>query len=91
MDEDKTTEERLAAIETRLDRGDKRMGRIETSITENTGITVEVRDLLTALKGGLKVAGWIGHAAKWVGAVAIAGSAVWSLIYAAAHDGRLPK
>lgn len=72
---------RLAAIEARLDAGDQRMGRLETAQAENNTMTAEIRDLMAAGKAGFKVLGWIGAAARWIGALATAGVAIYGLIH----------
>lgn len=60
----------------------RRMGLMETSIEENTTMTSELLDIFKAVKGGFKVLGWLGAAAKWVAGIAgaIAG------VYAAWHS-----
>lgn len=86
-----STEERLAAIEERLDRGSDRMDRIERTLNENTDATLEVRDLINTVKGGFKVLGWLGGGAKWIGSLATAGAAIYGFIWAITHPGQLPK
>jgi hypothetical protein len=84
-------DERLTEIEDRLDKGSKRMQDLRDELAANSATTNEVRELLEAGKNGLKVLGWIGVGAKWIGAIAGALVALWSLIYAATHNGQLPK
>jgi hypothetical protein len=86
-----TVEDRLASIEERLERGSDRMDSMQDELSANTAVTTEVRDLLTAGKGGLKVLGWFGVFAKWLGGIATAIAALWALYYAATHGGQLPK
>lgn len=86
----RTDEDRLACIEARLLDGSARMDRMEAELSANTAITVQVRDLLQALRGGLRVLGWLGVAAKWIGGIAAAVTAVWALIHALIHSGRPP-
>lgn len=83
-------EDRLAAIEARLLEGSARMDRMQAELSANTAITVQVRDLLQTLRGGLRLLGWLGVAAKWIGGIAAAVTAVWALIHAAIHSGRPP-
>lgn len=83
-------EDRLAAIEASLRDGSVRMDSMQAELSANTAITVQVRDLLQALRGGLRVLGWLGVAAKWTGGIAAAATAVWALIHAALHSGRPP-
>lgn len=87
MPPNQSTEQRLAAIEARLARGDARMGRIETSIESNTAATLEVRDLLGTFKAGMRFLGWLGNGFKWLGALAAAIAAIWSVL----DHYRLPK
>jgi hypothetical protein len=84
-------EARLTAIEQRLDRGSEHMGLIDEAIAENTTITREVLDLVNAFKGGMKVLGWLGTGAAWLGKFAAAGVAIYGLIYALTHGGSSPK
>ena len=56
------------------------------ALAENTAITKEIKDAFDALKGGFKVLGWIGAAAKWVAAVVTAGGVLWALL----HGSKLP-
>lgn len=83
-------EDRLAGIEARLLEGSARMDRMQAELSANTAITVQVRDLLQTLRGGLRLLGWLGIAAKWIGAIAAAVTAVWALVHAAIHSGRPP-
>lgn len=71
----------LDAINVRLDKGDVRMDRMESSITENTSLTKEIKDLMEIGRAGFKVLGWIGIAAKWIGAIAAAGASVYALFH----------
>lgn len=82
---------RLQEIEDRLDKGAKNMRDMRTELADNTAVTTEVKQLLEAGKNGLKVLGWIGVGAKWVGGLAAAITALWTLLYAATHGGHLPK
>lgn len=74
--------ERLDAVDTRLDRGSDRMDDMQAELAANTAVTNEVRELLGAVRSGLKVLGWIGTAVVWtaklVAALAVAGSAVYA-------------
>lgn len=72
--------EQVAEIGGRLQKGDRRMGAIETDLKLNTSTTLEIRDLLTAAKGAFRVLGWIGVGVKWVGGLAATAVGVWSLI-----------
>lgn len=77
------------AIERRLDRSDARMVSIEQSLDENTQVTTEVRDFLTAMRAGFRVLGWLGTGAKWIAAMAGAVAAVVGAFYAIKGGGKL--
>lgn len=88
--EQKALEADLDDFRRRLDEGDDRFKKLEKSIEENTTLTKkidksteEIRDALVAAKVGTKLI-------KWIGALAIALAAVYSLYYQVTHDGRLP-
>ena len=95
------TEDRLAAIEARLERGSERMDDLTNDVLENTRVTQEVRqltqeirDLFEMGKTGMRVLNWIGRAVtrlvRWIGWMAAAGVAIWAAIYALFHGGRPP-
>ena len=67
-----------------------RLRQLESSLSENTAITSEIRDLLTAVKGGIRVLGWLGTGAKWLGAIAGAVAAIYTVAYMVTHGGRPP-
>jgi hypothetical protein len=67
-----------------------RMTTIETKLADTQSVTHEVRDLLTAFKGGFKVLGWLGTGAKWVGGIATACVAIYTIGYMLTHGGQLP-
>lgn len=85
-----TIEQRLEAIEERLDKGSERMKLMDNAIAENTEVTKAVHELMIAGKVGFKVAGWIGVIAGWIGKIALAVSAVWGVVYMATHGGQPP-
>lgn len=71
----------LAAIHTRLDEGDRRMGDIERAVEENTRITADsaevlrdVRDALIFARVGTKLIKWLGA----LGAAAVTALTLWS-------------
>lgn len=74
----------------RLAKGDARMARLEAGLEENTAVTTQVRDLLTAFQGGFKVLGWLGTGLKFVGGLAVACTAIYTALYMATHGGQLP-
>jgi hypothetical protein len=99
------TATRLAGIDDRLDKGSARMwdmskqldkqaerlDDLRDELAANTAATQDVRELLSVARGGLKVLGWLGVGAKWVGAVAAAITALWVLLHQLTHNGHLPK
>jgi hypothetical protein len=94
---DETIPGELSAIHDRLNRGDRRMEGIEKSLKENNEATARVEtntaDLLeafNALRGAFKVFTWIGKAAKPLGYIALAITAILGTI-AAFKSGGLPK
>jgi hypothetical protein len=60
-----------------------RVGRLEQAVAENTELTRDVRDMLTAGRVMVK-------AAKVAGALAAAGSALWIAVYQITHGGHPP-
>lgn len=77
-------------IQRQLSAGDTRMSSMSAELVANTATTTEVRDLLAALKGGMKVLEWLGKAARWAGGIALAVSAIYTVIYMATHGGNMP-
>ena len=82
----------LGAQTTRADliEARQRMASIEEELKLNTDITGEVRDLLHTARSGMRVLGWLGTAASWLGRLAAAAVAMWGLFYALTHNGELP-
>lgn len=79
----------LGPIRDRLDRGADKMTGLASGLAElrdelqsNTATTVEVRELLSVGKGGLRVLGWIGATFKWLAIVAGGITAVMVLLHA---------
>lgn len=81
---------RLASIEAELLQGRGRMDRMETSMSANTEMTSEIRDVIVAAKVGLRVIGGIGTVAKWVAAIAGAVVAVYAALRAIGHLPQIP-
>ena len=69
---------RVLSIEDRLDRGDKRMGNIESDLAQNTAATNEVLEIVRMGKSFFKVCGHIGNAIKWALGIATAIGAAWA-------------
>lgn len=70
----------------RLDSIESRMDALDAALKGNTAATLEgnrdVRELLEifqAVRGGFKVLGWLGTAAKWIAAVVGAAGALWAV------------
>jgi hypothetical protein len=73
----------LANVQRQLATGDLRMNGIESELRNNTAITADVKALLEAARVGLKVIGWLGSAAVWIGKIAAGVGAIyaaWQLI-----------
>ena len=92
---------RLRAIDERLDRGAEKMDQqsealanLTSELKRNSETTDEVRQLLDLGRSGLKVLGWLGSGAKFLGALvgtfATAALAVYGLFYAITHGGQMP-
>lgn len=51
-----------------------------TKVTQSiSGDTSELLDVFKSVKGGFRVLGWMGAAAKWVAGIAAAGVALWQM------------
>jgi hypothetical protein len=69
----------------RLREGSARMDCLETGLGANTALTQKISEdttdlveMFKALKGGLKVLGWFGTVAKWIGGIAVAVASVYA-------------
>jgi len=71
-------------------RVESRMGILETELAANSETTTEVREILATARAGLKVLGGLGTAARWVGYLAAAATAVYALWYTVTHGGKPP-
>lgn len=74
----------------RANKRDTELHELRAELAENTRITAQVRELLDAMRAGLRVIGWLGKAAKWGGALAAAGTALYTAYHMATHGGRPP-
>ena len=88
----------LIEISSRLDTGDARMGRIEAAqksmraeLVSNSEMTSDIHAAIAAARAGLKVVGWLGACAKWLGVLAAAAVAIYTAFFAAFHGGATPK
>lgn len=84
---------RLEAIDGRLEANITRMWElssrvkvVEDKIDSNTQATLEgnrdareILEIFQAVRGGLRVLGWLGTAAKWVAGIAAAVGGLWTL------------
>jgi hypothetical protein len=75
--------QRLGGTERRVGDIEQRMAGMETLLTENTAVTREIRDVVTAGRVFTR-------AVKWVGAVALAGSAMAAAWHQFITGGKLP-
>lgn len=73
----------IAALKERLDQGDERFARVEKELAENTAATqrieastAEMVEFFSAMKGAFKVLNWVGAAAKPIGAIVAAFTAI---------------
>lgn len=62
---------------------DDRLTVLERLVQENTEMTKDIRDAVTAGRVATKVI-------KWAGAIALASSAIYAAVYQATHGGKLP-
>lgn len=62
------------SIPGKLDALTARVGKIEVAVAENTELTRDIKDLLTAGKVMSKII-------KWMGGLAAAGSAIWAAFH----------
>jgi hypothetical protein len=75
--------QRLGGTERRVGDIEQRMAGMETLLTENTAVTREIRDVVTAGRVFTRVF-------KWAGSIALAAGALWAAWYQITHDGQLP-
>lgn len=81
--EEDTVPGQLDGIRKRLDRGDLRFEKLERAVRENTEITKDIRDAVVAGRVATKFI-------KWLGAVALACSALWALFHQVSDGGHPP-
>ena len=67
----------IVAIHDRLDKTDARMDRIESGLIENTSMTKEIHEWLSAGKSGLKVLGMLAKLFGWMISVVAGISAIY--------------
>ncbi len=62
----------------------------EGKLAENTAVTGEILEIMSAAKMGFKVLGWVGTFVKWGGGVAAGFVALWALWQAIKHGTPYP-
>lgn len=82
--------DRITDMEAQLGAGEQRMAAIERDLRENTETTKEVRDILGAAKGAFKFFNVLGLVLKWLGGLAGAGVALYTVWHMATHGGKPP-
>lgn len=73
-----------------LQKGDRRMGSLETELRDNSAVTAEVRDILSVAKVGLRVLGGVGVLVRWAGYLAAAGASLYAAWHMIKHGGKPP-
>jgi len=77
-------------VSKQLSRGVARIKSLEDAMSANTQATVEILDVMSGLKSGFKVLGWLGMALKWAGAIVGAITAIYVGLYMVTHGGNTP-
>lgn len=80
----------MQGVQSCLTQGATRMQRIEQELAANSTITAEIRDILSAVKLGLKVLGSIGLIVRWAGFIAAACAAIYTSWHMIQHGGKPP-
>lgn len=66
---------------------EQRIQRMEGELKQTLAVTTEVRDVLDAVKAGLRVLAWLGHAVRWAGYLSAAAAAIYGLYMLVRHGG----
>ena len=82
-EQEETIPGQLAEIRSRLDKSDQRFEKLEALVAENTEITKDIRDALTAGRVATKVV-------KWLGGLALGTSAIWAAWHQVSNGGQPP-
>jgi predicted nucleic acid-binding protein len=77
----------LANVHRQLETGEVRMTAIEAELRMNTALTADIRALLEAVRGGMRVLGAIGTAAQWLAKIAGAVAGLYGLWQLIRHGG----
>lgn len=80
----------ITQLQAQVAEGADRMAAVERELRTNTETTLEVRDILGAAKGAFKFFNGLGLVLKWVGGLATAAVAVYTLWHMANHGGKPP-
>ncbi|MGH8539591.1 MAG: hypothetical protein ACRETW_03705 [Stenotrophobium sp.] len=59
---------------------------LRTQLEENTALTKEVRDLMDAIRTGMRAMNWLGNAAKWLLGLGASLAVIWGAL----HGGKAP-
>lgn len=82
--------DRMTAVEACLAQGTESMISMQTELSANTATTMEVRNILGAAKGFFKFCSAFGVLLKWVGGLAGAAAAIYTVGYMLTHGGKPP-
>ena len=77
----------LSNVHRQLANGEVRMTAIEAELRTNTALTADIRALLEAVRGGMRVLGAIGTAAQWLAKIAGAVAGLYGLWQLIRHGG----
>ncbi len=73
-------ETRVGVLEVQLEEASQLLEaiqKLQLEQTQNTAMTQELLDAFQSVKGGFKVLGWFGNAAKWAASMSAGGAAAW--------------
>ena len=73
-----------------LEQGGAKMSSVQSELQQTSQTIGEVRDILAAVKVGLKVIGGIGTLVRWAGYVAAAGAAIYTFWHMLKNGGKPP-
>jgi hypothetical protein len=92
-----TDSERFLSIETRLHLLEEGMqnntaitSQTSEAVNKNSALLLTISDLMQAMRGGMKVVGWLGTAFKWLSSMAVAALGLYAFFYAITHGGKPP-
>ena len=76
---------RWQELSARIGHTGEKVGGIEKTLSDNNDLLVQMLDIVKAVRGGIKVLGWLGVLAKWVTAVAAAAGVVYAAYQLVVH------